>query len=233
MGEIDVALRRPRTDVEYKSALDRLRGQTLELHQMVEALLFLARAEPDRNLPGVETKDCRTWLELYSERWGDNPRWKDLSFSANEGLVVATSWPLVAQLLDILIDNALKYSPAGTRVRVTMSRSFESLLIDVVDHGEGIDPKDHEAIFDPFIRTEEARRSGVAGTGLGLAICKGIVQALHGTIELASEAGKGSHFRIEIAAAESEELDGTSTTTGRHSSRTTTTESAAASTISP
>lgn len=227
MGEIDVALRRPRTDVEYRSALDRLRGQTLELHQMVEALLFLARSEPDRNLPGVETKDCRTWLELYSERWDDNPRWNDLSFSANEGLVVATSWPLVAQLLDILIDNALKYSPAETRVRITMSRSYESLLIDVVDHGEGIDPKDHEAVFDPFIRTAEARRSGVVGTGLGLAICKGIVQALRGTIELASEAGKGSHFRIEIAAAESEELDGTSTTTARQLARKTAAEPAA------
>jgi two-component system sensor histidine kinase KdpD len=80
-----------------------------------------------------------------------------------------------------LLDNAAKYSPAGSNIEVRATRDGELVEIEVVDEGPGIPPADFERIFDKFYRVhaEDRRR---AGTGLGLAICRGFVEALGGWI---------------------------------------------------
>jgi len=80
-----------------------------------------------------------------------------------------------------LLDNAAKYSPAGSRIDIRASRDGELVEIEVVDEGPGIPPADLERIFDKFYRVQAQDRRR-AGTGLGLAICRGFVEALGGWI---------------------------------------------------
>ena len=87
----------------------------------------------------------------------------------------------IEQIVANLLDNAAKYSPAGSRIDVRAKRDGELVEIEVVDEGPGIPPDDFERIFDKFYRVQAQDRRR-AGTGLGLAICRGFVEALGGWI---------------------------------------------------
>lgn len=201
LGQIDVALRRPRDAEEYQKTLGLLRTQTLELQEIIEALLYLARVEGDSAPPERESRDVATWLAEYVGRWDAHPRRSDFSVSAPDALALSTSWPLLAQLLDNLIGNAFKYS--GPRTPVTLSVRGEDGRIEfaVADLGIGISREDHEAIFEPFFRSPAARQLGVAGTGLGLAISHAIARALGGRLTLDRRNEAGSCFRLALPQA--------------------------------
>ena len=92
---------------------------------------------------------------------------------------------LFEQVLFNLLDNAAKYSPPGSLIRLNAWREGELLRMQVTDEGEGIPPADLERIFDKFYAARRADR-GRAGTGLGLAICRGFIEAMHGTITAAN-----------------------------------------------
>jgi two-component system sensor histidine kinase KdpD len=107
---------------------------------------------------------------------------------------------LLEQTLFNLLDNAAKYAPPGTAVRISARRDGEVLVIEVSDQGPGIPPADVERIFDKFYRVEAEDRQR-AGTGLGLAICRGFVAALGGTITAGNRRdGGGAVFSIRLPA---------------------------------
>ena len=89
---------------------------------------------------------------------------------------------LMEQVIFNLLDNACKYAPPGTPIKVWAIRAADHISIEVADQGPGIPPEDREKVFDMFYRVQAAD-SQVAGTGLGLAICRGIVEAHGGTIK--------------------------------------------------
>ena len=100
----------------------------------------------------------------------------------------------IRQVLDNLIDNAIKYSGEESEVVVSARRAGQELLISVVDLGRGIPAEDLERVFDRMYRIEQRLAPEVGGVGLGLAICKGLVEAHGGRIWVESELGKGSTF---------------------------------------
>ena len=103
---------------------------------------------------------------------------------------------LFEQTLFNLLDNAAKYSPPGSLIRVTARRTRDVVRLSVLDEGDGIPEADVERIFDKFYRARGADH-GRAGTGLGLAICRGFVEAMHGTITAANRADRrGAVFTI-------------------------------------
>ncbi len=113
-----------------------------------------------------------------------------------EGLEVQVNPALLEQAVINLIDNAVKYSPADTRVRVEAEASGEGVSVRVRDQGCGI-PREHlPRLFERFYRVDKARSRKAGGTGLGLAIVKHIVQAHGGRIEVESAPGEGSTFTI-------------------------------------
>jgi signal transduction histidine kinase len=112
--------------------------------------------------------------------------------------------------LDNLIDNAIKFTPVGGQVRVTLRRertegeSPESVSIQVADNGCGIALDEQARVFERFYQVERARSGGVLrGTGLGLSIVRHAVAAMKGTIKLESEVGKGTRVTVVIPQTES------------------------------
>src|SRR5262249_33391068 len=98
----------------------------------------------------------------------------------------------------ILIDNAAKYTPVGGTVNVGLETAAGSAIASVSDTGIGISKDDIAHIFDRFWRADKARSREHGGAGLGLSIAKWIVENHHGSMEVQSEPGKGSIFRVRI-----------------------------------
>ena len=104
----------------------------------------------------------------------------------------------ITQVVYNLIDNAIKYTPRGGKVRVEMNRAGKHVFIRVSDTGIGIPPEDQKHIFERFYRVDKARSRETGGTGLGLSIVKQIVMLHGGVISVSSEVGKGSTFTVEL-----------------------------------
>ena len=107
----------------------------------------------------------------------------------------------VRQIFNILVENALRYSPGGGTVTVGARRSDDRVEVRVADQGIGIPAAERERIFRKFYRAESAARDGAAGTGLGLFIAKELVTAMGGRIWVESTEGEGSSFSFELPAA--------------------------------
>jgi PAS domain S-box-containing protein len=107
----------------------------------------------------------------------------------------------VRQIFNILVENALRYSPGGGTVTVGARRSDDRVEVRVADQGIGIPAAERERIFRKFYRAESAARDGAAGTGLGLFIAKERVTAMGGRIWVESTEGEGSSFSFELPAA--------------------------------
>jgi signal transduction histidine kinase len=101
------------------------------------------------------------------------------------------------QLTDNLISNAIKYSPEHTRITVTLSVTPGRVVLSVADEGPGISAEDHDLIFDPFYRTDQAKN--LPGTGLGLSIVKRIAESYNGTARVFQRVPKGSVFEVDLS----------------------------------
>src|SRR5262249_41187963 len=111
LGQIEVALRRDRSAEEYRQILSTVQGQAGRLRQIVESLLFLARADAESRLPDLDTLDISTWLADHVAEWESQPRGADLrcECATGEAIFIRAQRPLLGQLLDNLWDNACKY----------------------------------------------------------------------------------------------------------------------------
>jgi two-component system phosphate regulon sensor histidine kinase PhoR len=107
----------------------------------------------------------------------------------------------VSQILDNLVDNALKYTPAKGVIAVRWRREDDTVCLEVEDTGAGIPQHDLPRIFERFYRADKARSRELGGTGLGLAIVKHLVQAMRGGIEATSQLGKGTRFIVRLPRA--------------------------------
>jgi two-component system, OmpR family, sensor kinase len=200
IGQLQVALRYDRSGEEYRRALTSALGRAEQLARIVEALLFLGRAEADAGLPVVEPMELHGWVaehlagrpsagrepEVIARAGGPDPLW------------IRAHPALLGQLLDNLLDNAAKHGKADTPVVVETLRDHEGALLAVEDHGQGIAPEDIPHLFEPFFRSARARRQGVAGAGLGLAIVRRIATACGGSVAVRSEPGAGSRFEVRF-----------------------------------
>jgi signal transduction histidine kinase len=126
---------------------------------------------------------------------------KKISLSvAKTKLKILGNQEQLVELLVILLDNAVKYSPAGSRIKLGVNRVDKKAIVTVADNGIGISRKDLPHIFDRFYRADAARaRTGRGGYSLGLAIAKKIVAAHRGSIKVASRLGKGTVFQLTFS----------------------------------
>jgi signal transduction histidine kinase len=203
IGQVEVALRRTREPEEYRRALASVLDQAGRLRRVVEALLFLARSEAEARLPGLERIDLAAWVPQHLRAWAEHPRYGDLKFPEQSPEAVAGIHPdLFGELLDALLDNALKYSAPGTSVAVRLGGDARGVWVEVQDQGCGIAPEDLPNLFHPFFRSASARKQGVPGVGLGLAVAARVAAALGGSIAVESEPQRGSRLRIRLPGAD-------------------------------
>lgn len=176
---------------------------TKSLVALTESLLSLARAESN-NQPLFSEVSLGEVVEQAIEQLkplADKKKIK-LEWGQGEGLDQAFIKGDRVSLLKaviILVDNAIKYSPSGSSVKLHLEQSGKHVLLKVVDQGPGIPQAEQENIFKRFYRLEQARtKDGVGGYGLGLAVAKKITESHGGQINLESEVGLGSKFILKF-----------------------------------
>lgn len=200
LGQIEVALRRDRPADDYRRALESVQRQAVQMRQIVEALLFLARADAEVELPGLEVIDLGDWVHEYLTT---HPHDREANIrspvSFPEGVYVLAHPQMLAQVVGNLIDNACKYSDPGTPVNVFVGVEAGDAVLVVEDKGHGISSADAGRVFEPFFRSADARRRAVGGLGLGLAVAARIIRSFGGRIELWSEPSCGSRFTVRLA----------------------------------
>lgn len=199
LGQVEVALRRDRDAAEYRSTLAAVADEVRHLHRLTEALLYLARADAEAAHPDLSEVDLGRWVADHLDRW--RAAHPDVRVDVLvEGSVppVRAHPELLAQLLDNLLDNAIKYAPASspTVVRVRSQDGAPELAVE--DSGPGIAAEDLPHVFDPFFRSAAARAAGVRGVGLGLAIARRIATAIGATITAKSTVSRGSRFVVRF-----------------------------------
>jgi heavy metal sensor kinase len=202
-GEIEVALRGERSPDEYRRVLQSSLEEVQGLTQLAEDLLLLSRFSVTVSAPRqrieleplvVDVLDAGTQL---AHRRGVSIASLALTSAA---VVVGDAAALRRALLN-LVDNAVKYTPPGGKVEVSLLRDERTAAIVVRDSGIGIAPGDTERIFQPFVRLEAAREGAAGGAGLGLSIARSIVVAHGGQLTLESAPGAGSTFTVRLPLA--------------------------------
>lgn len=177
----------------------RLSGQVDRLNRMVGDLLDMTRVEAGRFDLELAVCDVRSLAEdardLFEEASAEHPI---RIFLPEEPVPVSCDRQRLGQVLDNLVSNAIKYSPRGGEIDVRVASAADEARIEVQDHGSGIARKDFGRIFEPFQRLQRDRAPGV---GLGLSVAKRLVEAQGGRIELESEVGVGSTFRVCLPLA--------------------------------
>ncbi|HQZ67906.1 MAG TPA: ATP-binding protein [Planctomycetaceae bacterium] len=198
LGQVEVALRRDRSGEEYKQVLETVQKRTTHLSRMVESLLFLARANAEAQIPSLERLDLAVWLPQHLDKWSEHPRFREISqqITSSNPLTIYAQSALLGELLDILIDNACKYSEPGTSITIQADESESSVCVKVKDHGCGLDDDELASLFEPFFRSAETRRRGIDGIGLGLSIAKRLAEVIGGHLTVEGQKQHGSCFTL-------------------------------------
>jgi two-component system, OmpR family, sensor kinase len=197
-GEIEVALRSPRTPGQYQEILTSSLEEIDRLTRLVEGLMLLARADA-----GVLRLDAKPIPldQLARDVCGQAQRLAEtrrvtLALEEAEPLTILGDPDRLRQVLLNLADNGIKYTPAGGRVAVSLQREGSWACLRVADTGIGLSPEEQKRVFDRFYRSPEAKSQGDGGAGLGLCIARSVVEAHGGKIQVESAPGKGSTFAV-------------------------------------
>jgi PAS domain S-box-containing protein len=206
-GFAETLLRRDVTfgEEERRTFLGYIASESQRLTTIVDALLNVARLETgDLSLILAPTDVCEVVGEVVESVRESGPNGHRFVLELpSEPLAARADSEKLRQVFSILLDNALKYSPAGGTVTVGAERKRDTVEVSVADEGIGIPQVDQEQIFRKFYRgTDAEARAGAGGTGLGLFIARGLVAAMGGRIWVSSSEGEGSTFAFELPLAQ-------------------------------
>jgi heavy metal sensor kinase len=201
-GEIEVALRSPRTPEEYQGVLASSLEEIDRINSLVAGLLLLARA--DRGVLRLDLKPLEL-QELLKEvgeqmRLLAEKRDVSLNYDLMEPAAIQGDREHFKRLLLNLLDNAIKYTPPGGRVTLSLRCEGGLAQVGVSDTGMGLSPEEQTQIFHRFYRAAAARSQHGGGAGLGLSIAQSIAGAHGGRIEVLSAPGQGSTFTVSLPA---------------------------------
>jgi heavy metal sensor kinase len=199
--EAELALRRSRTEEEYKESLRHVLLEAERTTALVEQLLSLARADSGRETLNLQPVDLIQTLASVADAWKHVATARDIQFSTSfedrDTFVIGDESSL-RRLADILLDNAFKYTPTPGSVSLALEQRDGNAVITVQDSGVGIAEEDQAKIFERFYRVDKARNRGQGGAGLGLAIAHWIVTQHHGSVNVESHPGRGATFHVEL-----------------------------------
>ena len=199
-GYSDLLSRWGKTDENVLTeAIDAIRTESANMKSIVEQLLYLAKLGSFklRNAKFDLSETVRDIAEGYRLTSTD----KTIACHADSGIEICADRGLTVELIRVIADNAIKYTPAGGTVDIRAAATPTGAEVTVADNGIGISEQDLPHIFDRFYRCDKARGRAEGSTGLGLAIAKSIAEMMGGNITAKSVLGSGSVFVINIPSA--------------------------------
>jgi heavy metal sensor kinase len=209
-GETEVALAKRRTADEYQQSLSLIQEEAERLSRIVEDLFILARQPIDaparlmreRVSLNETVKDCARAAQVLASRKGV----RLITENDVPSIQLTGDKELITRMLLNLLDNAVKYTPAGGEISLALTRQNGNAEITVRDTGIGIAESDRQRIFDRFYRVDKARSRALGGAGLGLSIVRWIVEVHGGEIYIDSSPGRGSTFTVDLPLKSAEKL---------------------------
>ncbi len=178
--------------------LTNIREETIHMAKLVDSLLFLARADSNQQPLDLQPFSLGTALLRAAAPFEPLAATKGiiLQYAADGSFNGYGDEARIKQVIGILLDNAIRHTPAGGEIKVALTQSGPKTLLTVADNGEGIASEYHEKIFDRFFQVDRSRND--SGAGLGLAIAKWIVESHGGTIAVQSAPGEGTTFTVGL-----------------------------------
>ncbi len=201
-GGIEVSLRAARTPEEYRNVLVSSLEDVERLIRLAEDLLLLSRSTAGLEAPRGPVELEPLLLDVFdvgmrlAQGTGVSVRIDDMM----PVTVTGDALTLRRALLN-LVENAVKYTPAGGKIELSLTRDGGYASLAVQDTGIGISPADQKRVFEPFVRLDAARARETGGTGLGLAIAQAIAVAHGGSLMLESRPGAGTRFMLRLPLA--------------------------------
>ncbi|GEM_PF-400289 len=203
-GEISVALSRERRGEEYRATLAQLEPTVDDMIQLVEDLLTLTRAAGNKQIVSMSPLNIVDLVTTICDRLQVVANGKGISLqpqSDRASMIILGDRIKLQRIFTNLIDNAIRYTPKGGKVDVTLHNEGYSVHIDVRDTGRGIAAEHLPRLFQRFYRADNDRARDSGGTGLGLAIAQTIARSHGGRITVESKLGRGSCFTVALPLA--------------------------------
>jgi heavy metal sensor kinase len=197
----ELTLRRERSAETYREALRQVMAESERTARMVEDLLLLARADaglPSLPLERVELTPLVREVCQQGQILAEARQLQISTEAPDEPVYVEANDPALRRMLLLLLDNAVKYTPAGGRITLSVDCDSGCATLAVRDTGIGIPDTELPHVFERFYRVDESRSRDAGGTGLGLSIAKWIAERHHASLEAESVVGQGSVFRIRF-----------------------------------
>jgi two-component system phosphate regulon sensor histidine kinase PhoR len=188
--------------------MQRIHAQSIRLSQLVGDLMTISRLESDQ---GSEDFTIINFTDLVAravqaaEPTAQGRHQVLTSELGSDRLEVLGDRQNLSQLVDNLVDNAIKYTPENGKIQVRLLKVGEEAVLEVQDTGIGISPQYIERVFERFYRVDKARSQSLGGTGLGLSIVRNIAERHGGGVSVTSQLGAGSTFRFRMPLAGSKE----------------------------
>jgi heavy metal sensor kinase len=196
----EVGLSHPGDVAGYREVIGSMLEEVDRLTRLVETLLAFSRADAGQVRLHAEALDLAdlsrevvVYLGVLAEEKGQR-----LAVEARGPVPARADRSVLRQALVNLVDNAIKHSPVGQPIRVVAWADGRSSVVDVIDRGPGIPSEHRPHVFERFYRVDEARSRESGGVGLGLALAEWAVRSAGGRIEVETEEGAGSTFRIVL-----------------------------------
>ncbi len=203
LTEAEVALRQERSPEKYRATLESIIVTTKEAARLTDGLLALTRADAAANSVAREevvlVELAGELQHLFSAR--AEAGGLTLACSAPPGLVVKVTRARLREVLDALLDNAVRYTPRGGTVRFEARAEGPGVVLEVVDSGPGFKPEERTLVFERFFRGSAAESTGQPGSGLGLAVVKALVEAEGGVVSVGEGDGGGARVRVSFVPA--------------------------------
>lgn len=177
---------------------ERIEGQINKMTKLVYSFLDLSKIESSKMELVLEKTDLNKLIREVANGYVLQEYNHPLTFEPEELPLLFVDRAKIAQVMDNLISNAIKYSPHGGGIHVKASLENDKILVSVEDHGIGIDNNHRKKIFDRFYRVDDLQVKNASGFGIGLYLCADIIERHQGKIGLHSEPGKGSNFYFTL-----------------------------------
>jgi heavy metal sensor kinase len=205
-AEATLALSKERTEDDYRKSLETISQESSYMSSVIGKLLFLARSDAGKEQLTFENVDIKNLIVELSTNIEALAQDKGIKFAvdAQENLIVNGDKVKLRQLFINILENAIRYTPNDGNISVSAAKKDENALVAISDTGIGIPPEHLPHIFERFYRVDKARSRAEGGVGLGLAIAKYIAESHGGKIELESQVGKGTTFKITIPLKKTE-----------------------------